>query len=402
MKVETSVSAILSEISGIGKCQLKFMIEIIKLFLSLRGRYTYLNFARYGNFPEQYYRRHFGACFDFKSLNMSLIKAHCSANRSDLIWIFDPSHISKSGKHTPGVGYFWSGCAGAAKWGLELCGLALGDMFHHTAMHYHAMHTGKPKDEQKLLAYYAGILVKQSAELKKTSATVVVDAFFSKREFVDALVKSGMKVISRLRKDAYLRYAYIGPQKSGRGRKKTIGEKIDVFKPLPAHFKETKRTQDEVLYEGIAHVRALKRWCKVTIMHVIKDGKAKNAVIYFSTDKTTADGALYPKYRLRFQIEFLYRDAKQFTGLEQSQSRQKKALDFHVNLSLSVINIAKVLHWFKIPKDERQAFSMADIKTQYINELLLDKLIAIYGKDPNVEKNNPEIKKLYQIGKIAA
>ena len=35
---------------------------------------------------------------------------------------FDPSCISGSGKHTPGVGYFWSGCAGKAKWGVELCG----------------------------------------------------------------------------------------------------------------------------------------------------------------------------------------------------------------------------------------------------------------------------------------
>ena len=71
-------------------------------------------------------------------------------------------------------------------------------------------------------------------------------------------------------------------------------------------------------------------------------------------------------------------------------------------MSISVINVAKVLHWFKIPKALRLAFSMADIKTKYINELLLDKLITIYEKDPNIEKNNPEIQKLYQIGRIAA
>ena len=402
MQVETYISAILSKIPGIGKCRMKFMSEIIKLCLSLRGRYTFLNFARYGNFPEQYYRRNSGKGFDFKSLNKFIIKSVCSTHRPDLIWIFDPSHISKSGKHTPGVGYFWSGCAGAAKWGLELCGIALGDLYNHTAVHYHATYTEKPEGEQKLLTYYAGILVKQSKELKEISDTLVVDAFFSKKEFVDALVQSGMTVISRLRKDAYLRYAYIGEQKTGRGRKKTIGDKIDVFNPLLTHFKETGRTADEVSYEGIAHVRALKRWCKIVILHVLKDGKVKSVLTYFSTDKSAADKEVYPKYRLRFQIEFLYRDAKQLTGLEECQSRQNKAMEFHINLSLSVINVAKVLHWFKIPKDQRPAFSMADIKTKYINELLLDKLITIYGKDPNVEKNNPEIQKLYQIGRIAA
>lgn len=45
---------------------------------------------------------------------------------------------------------------------------------------------------------------------------------------------------------------------------------------------------------------------------------------------------------------------------------------------------------------------MADIKTQYVNELILDRLISIYGKDPSIEKNKPEIRELYQLGRIAA
>ena len=36
---------------------------------------------------------------------------------------FDPSFISKAEKKTPEVGYFWSGCAGKAKWGLEFWSL---------------------------------------------------------------------------------------------------------------------------------------------------------------------------------------------------------------------------------------------------------------------------------------
>ena len=107
-------------------------------------------------------------------------------------------------------------------------------------------------------------------------------------------------------------------------------------------------------------------------------------------------------YRIRYQIEFLFRDAKGFLGLEDTQSRQEEALDFHFNISLSTLNIAKAMHWLSIPKEERGAFSMADIKTQYINELVLDKLISIYGKDPSVEKENPKIRELYHLGRIAA
>jgi hypothetical protein len=35
----------------------------------------------------------------------------------------DPSYISKSEKHTPWIGYFWSGCAGQAMRGLEILGV---------------------------------------------------------------------------------------------------------------------------------------------------------------------------------------------------------------------------------------------------------------------------------------
>ena len=77
-------------------------------------------------------------------------------------------------------------------------------------------------------------------------------------------------------------------------------------------------------------------------------------------------------------------------------------MDFHFNTSLTTLNIAKALHWFSIEKEQRPPFSMADIKTQYVNELILDRLISIYGKDPSIEKNKPEIRELYQLGRIAA
>ncbi len=40
----------------------------------------------------------------------------------------DSSYISKSGKKTPHIGTFWSGCASSMKHGLEIMGLALVDV----------------------------------------------------------------------------------------------------------------------------------------------------------------------------------------------------------------------------------------------------------------------------------
>ena len=399
MKVKTFTAAILQKMSGIGKSQMKFIVHIVHLFLSMRGRKNYLMMARYGTYCEQSYRQNFEKEFDFKSFNKKLIEENCG---KELTWLFDPSHISKSGKKTPGTGYFWSGCAGCPKWGMELSALALADIENHTAMHYHAVQTQYIKGEETLRSYYAKLLCDQAEELQKVSEVINLDAFFSKKPFVDSLCDAGFTLISRLQHNIYMRYAYTGPQKGGRGRPKEYDGKIDAKNVSTEHFKVIKSDDEEVVYEGIGHVRSLKRWCKLVIVNTLKDGKVDKAFIYFSTNRDTMGLTVFKYYRLRYQIEFLFRDSKGSLGLEDSQSRQEEALDFHFNISLTTLNIAKAVHWLSVPKEDRGAFSMADIKTQYINELVLDKLIIIYGKDPSVEKNNPQIKQLYQLGRIAA
>jgi hypothetical protein len=107
-------------------------------------------------------------------------------------------------------------------------------------------------------------------------------------------------------------------------------------------------------------------------------------------------------YRSRFQIEFIYRDAKQFTGLHDCQARGENKLNFHFNTSLTSINIAKVTHWLSVPKTTRPAFSMADIKTMYHNELLLNRFISVFGISANKLKNKNRIRELITYGTIAA
>ena len=198
------------------------------------------------------------------------------------------------------------------------------------------------------------------------------------------------------------RYWYTRPQKGGKGRKKEFDGKIDPKNVPTQHFTCIHQNDKEVIYEGMAHIRALKKWCKVVIVQIMKNDKVSSALIYFSTDKDMTGNRVLKIYKMHFQIEFLYRDAKQFVGMEHCQSRQEKTLDTHFNTALTTLNIAKAIHWLSIPKEQISAFSMADIKTQYINKPILDEIISIYGKDPKVEKNKPEIRRLYQLGRIAA
>ena len=99
--------------------RINLMMLIFSLFLSIKGSITFLQFERFGKFDEQTFCNQFEENFDFLAFNKILIKTHFG---KDLALAFDPSFISKAGKKTPGVGYFCSGCAGKAKWGLEFCG----------------------------------------------------------------------------------------------------------------------------------------------------------------------------------------------------------------------------------------------------------------------------------------
>jgi len=56
-------------------------------------------------------------------------------------------------------------------------------------------------------------------------------------------------------------------------------------------------------------------------------------------------------------------------------------------MSLTAVNVAKIVHWISIPKDERKAFSIPDIKSINYNALLLDRCYK-----PNLLKNNQNVK----------
>ncbi len=84
------------------------------------------------------------------------------------------------------------------------------------------------------------------------------------------------------------------------------------------------------------------------------------------------------------------------------QARDENKLHFHFNASLTAVNIAKIVHWFSIPKQEREAFSMRDIKIVNHNTLLLEKFFAMYGINPNILKNKQKVKELLCYGTKAA
>ena len=66
------------------------------------------------------------------------------------------------------------------------------------------------------------------------------------------------------------------------------------------------------------------------------------------------------------------------------------------------VSVAKVVHHLSIDKNFRGPFSMADIKTQYFNKLVIDRVFDVFANIPNITKNHPALQNLYNLGKIPA
>jgi hypothetical protein len=212
-----------------------------------------------------------------------------------------------------------------------------------------------------------------------------------------------LQVITRLRDDAALWYLYNGLKRQGRGRPTKYAGKVKLKDLDKEHFTLVESSDKKQAYEAIVFSKTFKRTLKVLVVHNIKtDGSIKNHKIFACTDITLSGLKIWQYYKLRFQQEFLFRDGKQFTGLNHCQSRKKERLAFQFNFSLTIISIAKVVHWLSIPFGNRPAFSIQDIKAQYFNEHLLDKFIFGLGINPETVKNSDNYQNLINYTKIAA
>lgn len=87
-------------------------------------------------------------------------------------------------------------------------------------------------------------------------------------------------------------------------------------------------------------------------------------VILFSSDLELTYNQLIDLYSLRFQIEFDFRDAKQFWGLEDFMNISQTAVTNAVNLAFLMVNLSRrLLRDFRGDHDPQ--FSLLDLKAFY-------------------------------------
>jgi len=177
--------------------------------------------------------------------------------------------------------------------------------------------------------------------------------------------------ISKLRHDASLRWFHQGHQKA-RGRPKLYDGKV-LFTDL-TRFEAAGEENGMIFYSAVINSPYFQR--NLCIVYVLKhQGKHLHTALLFSTDLLLSASDIYRFYKARFQIEFLFRDAKQFTGWTDCQSCQQHVLDFHLNASMTALNLIKLKDRSQSPlqSTRQHPISIASWKIRNSHEHLLQR-----------------------------
>lgn len=417
--MENFITHILGEMSGVAKPQKKFLVTLFLTIFLMRGKVNFRNLSRYSELSEKTYSRQFRNSFDFTTFNEQLIKDVIPSHH-EKIGAMDASYLSKSGQETYGLGFFYDSSHNKAAKGLEISNLAVIDVTDNTAYTLSSWQTPPQEEIEALVAdkkvgeneseeeeddevsrvdFYAEHLRRDAVHLPDDVKYLVVDGYYAKSKFVKVARKTGLHIVGKLRHDANLRYLFKGKQKkSGRNRKYDGKVKFDDL----SRFEYVDEV-DEDIHLYTAEVYNVNLKCSIRLVYLLnsRNKKKPRYALLFSTDTELDAETIYRYYKARFQIEFIFRDAKQFTGLSDCQARRQESLNFHFNASLTVLNLAKVDAYLSFDYDVDTPFSLATQKMVYFNEHLLTKVFSILDLDLSLINCQPDLDALRTYGAIA-
>ena len=377
---------------SIRKTQSAFLSTLLTLWLAIPGRINYANLQRFSHLNEKTYRNWFAKPVPWVALNASLVQTLQAQHRMGTTFILgiDASNNRKAGKHTHGVAKFWDSKLDKAVSSLEISCCTLIDLKYRQAIPIHALQTPAELPEaESRVTHYAEHLDKSYTTLpealQKQVKCAVGDAFYSKKSFVDSVVKTGLSFVGKLRTDANLRMLYEGPRSNKAGRPKRYADKVD-WNDLSAW---TVELSDErcTIQSACVNSPSLKRDLRVVcITWFVSEGKTRREVL-FCTDVSMLAMEVIECYRARFEMEFPFRDGKQFAGLMDCQSRQKEALEFHWNASFLVTSLTRAQQLLDFAGDmDDFVFSMEDSKRRAYNELFAERIIRLLPLELSFEK----------------
>ena len=410
----TEILALLQNIAPLlEKMTFRQMSRVVYGMLVASGRITMLGLSRWTEKGGSYrtIQRFYHSVLPWNAIHWLFFRTRFLKAEDEYITAGDEVVVSKAGKETYGLDHFFSGIQQRVIPSLSFFAFSLVNVREERSYPMQVVQVVKSREEKA--ASKAKAVVRKTAEKKKrgrpqgsknktkkeevvlnaellriqkalksmleTIGTsiklkyVVLDGHFGNYPSAFMVKQVNLDLISKMRSDAALYLPFEG-EYGGVGRPAKYGAKIDVHQLYRKYLKETS-TEDHLrtdIYQGPFYNKEFAFPLNVVIiLKTNLNTGAQAHVILFSTDLELTYDKIIRFYSLRFrlkvavtsQIEFNFRDAKQYWGLEDFMNVKEIAVTNAANLSFFMVNFTYAL--LQPFRSHNPDYSILDLKSHY-------------------------------------
>jgi putative transposase len=410
---------------------------LIKCFFCVQSKVTTRSLSRSSSYSLRHIFRFLNKEIDWLSIRILLFIGFDFSSSSTYIFATDETVEGKSGKHSYGLSQFYSSCDKQPIKGICVSALCLIEVESKTSFMIDieqvvyseadklriaddktkkkaatqrlanggaALKRGrkegtknKPKEEEKTedkasLRAFRSIFSKTlTAFCKYLPALkvkyIVGDTAYANENYAALVEESGLFLISKLYKTAAV-FEVKNKTKGGI----TYGDKFDLHNLDKKYLQETEKDDKEMrteIYqlEGISKAMSKRKINVVVHKTIRKDGK-ESVHIFFSTDLKLDYKTMIKYYRIRFQIEFDFRDAKQHFGLSDFKNYKEKNMKNFINLSFTMTLISKSMVRKAREKYENENLGILDLKVLHNHQFHTKSIINWFRNNPNPNFNS--------------
>ena len=403
-------------IFDLNNTSLKHLGCIIQGMLAMSGRVTMLGISRWAGKGGSYrtIQRFFHSPKNWPTLMWVFFHTHCFSTQESYAIAGDEVITTKSGHKTYGMDWFFSSLADQPVKGLAFFALSLVGLKQRQSYPLRIEQVVKSQEESKIkrtrstkkskkgkpgrpkgsknkdktqinlspeLARIKGML---EALLTTIGGTIplkylLLDGKFGHNNAAQMTLRLGLHLVSKLRYDSALYLPY-----QGTNSRRKYGDKLNP-RQLPQQFLVHTTIEEDWRLDHyqlqIIHKEFAQPLNVVIILKTHLKTQEQGHVILFSTDLELRWAQLIELYSLRFQIEFNFRDAKQFWGLEDFMNTSQTAVTNAVNLAFFLVNFShRILQDFR--RNYHSDFSLLDLKAFYRGFRYVDEVIKLLPEKP--------------------
>ncbi len=408
--------------------------RVIEAMLSMSGRVTMRGLSRWSGKGGSYrtIQRFFTTSVHWCQLNFILIRQQLLDADDVLLMSGDHVVVTKAGKATYGLDRFFASLYGKAVPGLCFLRLSLLSVKRRTSYPVvteqvekageataQAQPTqkasrprGRPKGSKnrnrrevtlspslRFIQEPIKRLLQQIGEAFKV-VYFIFDGELGHHDALQMVRQVGLHLVSKLRYNSALYWPYTGPY-AGRGPRRKYGKKLD-YRNIPSAY-----LQATSIEEGIeTNIYQMSLWHKkfaamLNIVVIVKRHLQTHKtahVVLFSSDLMLGYAPLIDYYRLRFQLEFNFRDAKQYWGLEDFMSVNEKPVYNSANLAMFMVNVSQAL--IRPMRAQWPAFSVNDLKAWFRGRKYVVETLKLLPEMPDSLFIDQVVSQMAELGRV--